>query len=247
MVENSSKLVSIHSDECHTGCPNIDVCYFVKRKESKVVNLTDLRLKAISAGYIVHEAISSIIQPTDARLNLVRINKNYNLTVSRNLFDYNITLTRELSYLPINQVQVSCYDHRDLFRFIDYQKLFLIKDEVTFNTYKEIQNDIRLTKVHFTIDQQWLTSSTLKEIVEIHNSSPLHKITLDSCLSNWVVHGKCMYMENYIDLSTDGTFRKCPFKVEGMPINDKTIKEMIQYTEPVTCKYQKIFNEGIFK
>lgn len=241
MEENSSKIVSIHSDVCSSGCPNSSVCYLQNRRLTNFVSSTDITMSAITNGYTVHEAVCDVY--ANSRLQLVRKYPNYNITVSSKLFDSSIGV--ELSFLPIDQVQVSCYDYRDLFRFKEHLKLFLIKDHDTFEMYKQIQNDLRLSKVHFTIDQQWLTKERLKELVDIHNTSPLHQITLDSCLSNWVVHGRCMYMKTYIDLSNDGTFRKCPFKVEGIPINNRTIEEMIQYTEPVTCKYHELFNEGV--
>lgn len=244
-MENSFKIVSIHADDCYDGCPNRSACYLQKRKHKENINPHTYRMTAILSGYSVYEAICSLY-PGDTRLDLVRRHPNYNLTISCKIFDRTTSnVGIELSFLPIKQLQISCYDYIDLVRFREYQKLFLIKDEDTFLMYKQLQKDTRIEKVHFTIDLQWLSIDKLKEIVEVHNSSPLHGITLDSCLSNWIVNGKCMYTTTYVDLNRDKTFRKCPFKLEGIPINDLTIEEMISFSEPCTCKYQKFFNEGV--
>ena len=67
-------------------------------------------------------------------------------------------------------------------------------------------------------------------------------ITLDSCLENYVVHGKCVYNENYVDLNFDGTFRKCPFTKNGIEVKKTdTIQSMIKHKEKPECIYSKLF------
>ena len=241
MAENSSRIVSIHSAPCeNTTCPHEPVCYHKAR--NKCADFKDLhiyRLLAIAHEYKVYEALCrSYID--ESYLDLVRSNPNYNITVASNQINLDL-----LSSLPTNQIQITCHTLKDLFLYQEYQKLFLIKDEDSYSMFKLIESDTRFQKVHFCIDANFLDKTRMFKIIRIHSSCKQHSITLDSCLTNWIVNGRCTYKDNYIDINYDRTFRRCPFDPIGLDIEEKTIKEMFDIQIHHKCKYIELFSKGV--
>lgn len=240
MEQSCSKIVSLHMDPCTLNCPNSAVCYH-KRKVLQPKDwgtfpeTTDFRSTLLNAGYIIHD---SVFQLEDSHLLLLKQYETYNITIPFSL------LTEELRQYQ-KQIQISVYSKEQAREVLDYQKLFLIKDNETFDYFKEegLWN-IPYSFMHFNINQDWLTKKYLGDIAYYILLSNAKGTTLDSCAYSWLVNGQCPYAHgNYIDITFDGTLRTCPFNRAGIPISsvfDGTYESLFRTKhQPEQCKYSE--------
>jgi hypothetical protein len=233
------KVVSLHMDPCSHDCPNASVCYH-KRKEissgnTQDVLTSDFRGAMLDLGYTIHEALCSSV-PIET-ITLLALYKNYNITLSYELFKY--YLTKEWPYK--DQVQVSVYTKEQALTIPGYRKLFLIKDHESFKYAKTHLNSIPF--MHYNIDQSWITKEKVVQLLKSFNGST-H--TFDSCMLGWIDGGQCPYSTgSYIDITFDGTIRTCPFSRKGIPIKevyDGTYESLFKTRSQTECAYSKIFN-----
>lgn len=226
----SNKIVSLHLEECKYGCPNQEKCYL--RKRVNVANPqpfpTNFREAMLTQGFVLHEALCDT--PNAFYLDLLKRFKNYNITVSINDL-YPWTIKNILKYKE--QVQVSIYTLEDA-KCYSGQKLFLIYDMASYQTAKFIFKSTELKNLHFNVDKD-CTSSAI-----VFLSDPCRNITMDSCLSSWIINGECPYTTNYIDISYDWTLRKCPFAKDGISIPKDLITNHnyidLFNLEPTSCE-----------
>ena len=102
--------------------------------------------------------------------------------------------------------------------------MFLIKDDMTYDIAVRVFAEAlrpNINKIHFPIEHEWarLNQGKIIKLVGDWNISDNKTLSLDSCLENYLLHNKCVYKDNYIDLRFDGSVRRCPFSDECHPIN----------------------------
>jgi hypothetical protein len=196
----------------------------------------------VGSGHTVHESICSAGVHTYHLFELVK-NKNYNITLSGNYITDD-WLFNELKKVK-DQVQISIYSSPQMLRFKEWQKLFLIKDEHTYNWFKGWLGE-DTGQLHFLLDQNWLTTDTLKEIIPLFNSKASVGQSIDSCLTSWLVNGRCPYSDGkYIDINFDGTVRTCPYADKGvLPKRGGSLNTLFGLKMlPRTCIYTELFGE----
>lgn len=237
-------VISIHPSKCSGGCPNENVCYLKKRVTT---NTNSIKLKSyLGLTLYTHDIYLSVCsqKQVNEALTLVRCFKRVNLTIPFTLLDN----FKHLLQSPIrNRLQISVYSE-DNIKVIgnEVQKLYLIKDQETLEFTKTVFKDEYISNIHFPIDQNFITKDETLKLLKLWRDCKDPTITLDSCLENYAVHGKCLYQENYVDISLDGVYRKCVFDLVGKKIQDvngidQSIKKLIKKSEPVYCKYHTIF------
>lgn len=247
-MEQSStdKIVSLHMHPCSYDCPNSDVCYHRQKeissgKTEEVLPL-NFREEMLERGYILHESICStnILYPC----SLLAKYKTYNITLSYSIFEKNPQLrTRS------KQLQITVYTKEQARQVLNYQKLFLVKNDETLQyVIKEGLWNAPYSYMHFCIDQDWITKEKLRDLFYYRMLSNTIETTIDSCATSWLVNGCCPYNHgSYIDISYDGTLRTCPFNRVGVPISEVYNGD---YNSLFTlqcaserCKYSELFTE----
>jgi len=163
---------------------------------------------------------------------------NYSITIGLNDFS-------DSDDLPEINWQITVYSEYQIKGHTRYQKLFLIKDTRTLGIYKKVcAGDLgSVGKIHFNIDTSFLTKEILKEIVQAKLSAKV-EVTLDSCLTGFIVNGECPYKKGYVDINYDSTVRKCPFEPNGIQFETRnlTVASLYHLDIPDTiCKYYLLF------
>ena len=244
-LNSTAKIVSLHMERCYTGCPNETVCYH-KRKDissdkTEEILPPNFRQEMLKAGYKLYESVCSvhIIDWT-----LLVLYKNYNLTLPYPLFEFWRSDLVDFK----KQLQISVYTKEQARKILDYQKLFLIKDDASLKYAIEEQLwNIPYSYMHFNIDQNYITKKTLQEILYHRMLSNTVGTTIDSCAENWIINDECPYEhKQYIDITFDGTLRTCPFSKTGVPLKsvyDGTYDSLFKFCKPEQCKYAEIFGE----
>lgn len=234
-----SKIVSLHLEKCKRGCPHSDICYLRKRVVGTGYPLPlNFREDMLEQGYTIHEAMCTPLTSSDKDL-LARY-RNYNVTISYPVY---IESNVEQSYSLGSQLQVSVYTEAQAVSVNKtVTKLFLIKDLATFRLACSLRNNNNIANLHFNIDMRISSNIQLLMLQNLQKN-----ITLDSCMSSWIINGECPYTTNYIDISYDWTIRKCPFSTNGTPIPKNIInKKRNNYDDlfkiihkPAVCCYEK--------
>lgn len=235
----SNKIVSLHLKPCKYGCPNKEVCYLRKRNPAQGNPLPiTFKEDMLLQGFTIHDALCDT--PTSYNFFLLQRFKNYNITVS--IEDLYSDTVKELQKFK-NQVQVSVYDIKDV-KAYSGQKLFLIHDQQTLVRAKFLFKQDWVRNIHFNVDPTGFNSS----LVFLQDGD--RNITMDTCLSSWVVNGECPYTTNYIDISYDWTIRKCPFAKDSIPIpknmitNSNYIDLFTLEPTPNECSYAEKFKRN---
>ena len=237
----SNKVISLHFHKCREGhCPNSKVCYHINKTKLDFTKYgitgTDLVRRALlNQGYKVHESVCTT-GTLEYYISLLNLYKNYNITISKKDFQ---TSNLEEFY---NQIQVTIYDIEDAIAFKNYQKLFLIKDDLSLDIGIALLKTLDLGRIHIIIEQSYLESNARILTYLIHaNEKKFNKqASLDTCLTSWVVNGCCPYVTNYIDITYDATVRKCPYQKDGYLIQG--VEDSFQNTPVRTdCIYYKLF------
>lgn len=236
----NNPVISIHPAKCFRhDCPNEDVCYMKKRRSTTWENpYKYLGWKTRRCD--IYVSVCECGSHCDMAEEYFRENKKVNITLPVMMIDRFKHLLKDERR---NRLQISVHSLEDI-KIVgnDIQKLYLIKDKETLSFALDVLRNGHISNIHFPIDMNFITKEHLlllvKEWVKCKDAS----ITIDSCVENYVVHGKCLYETNYIDLSCTGEYRKCPFAVQGLLIPRKTsIMRLIRQRVPTNCKYRIIF------
>ena len=79
-----------------------------------------------------------------------------------------------------------------------------------------------------------------------HDGRTNMNVSLDSCLLNWIINSECVFTRNYIDVSYDGSLRKCPYNKDGitLAIEDRDhYNQMNDQCDSTSCYYCKRFKK----
>ncbi len=249
MEQNSTrKIVSLHMEPCSYDCPNSNVCYhrrkIISSGKTEEILPSNFRVEMLEKGYVLHESLCNedILGPC---VLLTRY-PNYNLTLPYPTLEKNPQLrTRS------KQLQVSVYTKEQAMSILNYQKLFLIKDDETYDyTIKKQLWNSPYSYMHFCVDQDWIDKEKLQNLTYYSMLSNTIGTTIDSCATSWIINGRCPYDHgSYVDINFDGTVRSCPFNKNGVPISEVyngdydslfTLK-----CAPEKCKYSEMFVEKL--
>lgn len=240
------KNISIHGSACEFSCEHHTVCYHRKKNEVPKGSFDINSIMKPTLNNDEYKIFVSVCSHVDyvGGIYLLNHTDNVTLTLPTSLYD-----DKQFRCLSCN-----CIDYKDRIQVTvtsdddiktignDIQKLFLIKDDETFMYAMELIKSERVSNIHFPIAQEYANISKIISIATLWKECSDETITIDSCLENFIVHGKCVYQDDYIDINYDGTYRKCPFKKDGTIIKDSdTIESMINTNDTVDCIYSIIF------
>ena len=255
-----NKIISVHNYSCKTKCQHADVCYFVNSKHKEVDEIEDGQVDKIETVVdkitgekdIYYSGCDFLPSYVTYGMTIYGHEKEKHMTFSSNHYNHmvNIASSKEDLEKFKKNIQITVYSLDDLkdAKYYSIQKLYLIKDEESFNIATRILMDGgRYNKVHFPIYQKWAEENEdkLLILVGLWNLCNNHSLSLDSCLENYISNGTCGYAEDYIDLRYDGTVRRCPFSDECHEINDKNPDEMFNIPFEPKCIYSKLFGKKI--
>lgn len=240
----SSKVVSLHYERCSGYCPNASSCYHLK-KNIGVYSLVKGIEFYLDKGYKVHESICGL--PITDSGKLLERYPNYNITISSDI------ASKVCIQNFVHQIQITVYDLNKMFKYKDYQKLYLINSDDSYNYAKIIldaQYDIG--RIHFLFDQDYITPSKIFKFIQFFEKNRFDGASVDSCLTSWLVNGQCPNMNgNYLDETFDGTFRKCPYAKNGKRLSTyevSSVEEMFhEEILPERCKYAEMFKGELYE
>lgn len=248
----ANKVVSLHLQSCSTECGNSSVCYFRKREKRYDINFliktrSSLLYPLLKKGIRVHESIMYL--EMDSAIFLMSLFSNYNTTLSSSL----INKTLIIPSLVKDQFQISVYTLKDIEKFRSFQKLFLMKDFQSLDlSLRILSGEINnIGKIHLLIDNCFIDARKSLLLIKMLEKNKDPRITLDRCLSGWLVNGHCPYKKDYIDINFDGTVRKCPYAKKGLVPKDlklSTIERLLieeidhyKLDPEFICPYRGIF------
>jgi hypothetical protein len=221
------------------------VCYHTRKDITHDYSYTPLNLSTISnSGYKVHNSVCIPLLQTE--VDRLKRYKNYNITINCNTFIRN-TFNRIVDDPEFyNQVQLSVINNYELFRWKEYQKLFLIKNNADVLQAKEFMRLHNIGRLHYIIEHSFLNNVILKDLIETFTKTAGPEHSLDTCLSSFIVNGHCPYEKDYIDITYDNTLRSCPYIAKGRYIRqnatlDDLFDQAQQDNKQITCKYKQIF------
>ena len=265
------RLLSTHMDKCSiNNCPHREICYHIKRKDTGTrCDSPDMNKKITNISKQADHIYESICNEKNI-INYIKAQISNVKDLKFDKKKYNITKTMSYNtyqqYLPLFKKLINIMNIKQIDKFIEYhkcqitvynitqiqslhynvQKLLLIKDQKTYEYALHIlsKNFIQYNNIHFPIYQEWARKNPVKlmTLIDKWNNRINKTISLDSCLENMLINHKCVYMENYIDINYDGTYRKCPFEIEGKPITDD-IDSMYNDIYKPKCIYYELFGE----
>ncbi len=243
----SKKIISFHTSQCNLKCPNHKSCYHIKRDKEPDANIDTLIVKAIGDGHEVHIAVCNVDEAKEFKE--LSQESNVSLTMSYDVYK-DSRFHKGVSAADLlgkkENIQVTCYFMEQIIKLPDdVQKLYLIKSEATYIVAKWMIQAGAVKNIHLPIDQQWVKEhrDLFAEIIEAWTSCEEDSITIDSCAENYLLHGKCMYVTDYIDINNDGSVRRCPFEPKGTPGNSMTIDDMFKIKYTPSCIYHEILGE----
>lgn len=235
----STKIVSLHMEDCKHACPHRSVCYHLKKDivGNGSVLPNNFRQEILDRGYTIHESVCHEITPFHR--DLLTLYPNYHVTLPYDLF------TNDLATRYEAQIQVTVHNSRSAAdgSLKGIQKLFLIKDEKTWTESLPLWMH-PFECIHFVVDQDWLTKERLGSLVLKRMSATGNNITVDSCLESHLINGSCPYINGrYIDITFDGTVRTCPFNPRGIKIEKgMDYKDLFDLRQEPYCKYKELFS-----
>lgn len=254
-----NKIISVHNHSCKQQCQHADVCYFVNGKHREIDEIENSQIENIEKAIekisgekeVFYSSCDFMSSFLTYGTNIYNNEKERHMTFSSNNYDNMLSMcsTKEDESVFKNNIQITVYNLEDLksAKYYDIQKLFLIKDDATFETAISVFKDSsRYNKIHFPIYQKWAedNENKLLMLVGIWNMCDNQTLSLDSCLENYVANGTCGYAVEYIDLRYDGTVRRCPFSDECHDINVKNPDEMFNIEFEPKCIYKKLFGKN---
>lgn len=247
-----NKIISIHAYACNNRkCPERHVCYLCKRPNEgnsilpsvyrDILNIIDTENET-SEVHIATDVLTSDIKHL--------IKEKAVITIPFSLYRKHYDFFKDKK----EYIQVTVYKLDDIFLnefdLLDVQKLFLIKDNNSLQIASEVvfYSNIELGKIHFPIDieyakenMQYITGFLLEYIKNfgVDNDSI---ISIDNCAIGCLINKQCPYIDNYVDINYDGTYRKCPFAINGFSIGNKSINDMISTIYEPKCWWSYIFS-----
>ena len=251
----SKKIISVHNHKCTTGCPHKDVCYFVNGKHFDELppknNVIEEAIDNMSEDFEVHYSgcdpmpsmatyASNCSGNEDERHMTMSVNEYKKFKADKS----NIFKNKDFD----KNVQMTVYTLKDLQKeeYKDIQKMFLIKNEETFQIACEVFMDYEnFNNIHFPIEHTWAEENVSKLTTLVAEWNKIrdkeNNISLDSCLENYLLNGTCVYADNYIDLRYDGSVRRCPFSDEFHKIDSENPDKMFEIKFTPNCIYKKLF------
>jgi len=248
----SHKVVSLHLQRCSGYCPNASVCYHRNKLDGCNSHILEnnMREKLIRYGFKVHE---SLCEGTITYFrDLLDVYPNYNITLSCGMKSSEYYIKKEYK----ENIQITVYEKEDIEKLKIYQKLYLIKDKVTLDFAFERMKE-NTGRLHFLLDQtfvrdnKWVLPLVIKNFQDREDWSQ----SVDTCLTSWLVNGHCPYTKDYLDITEDGTGRKCPYARAGQPliaVDSQTIEAYMNTEinhskiDPLfKCVYQELFKGEI--
>lgn len=235
--------ISMHDKICNTiNCPHYEDCYFIAREkhnETLPHSITEEILNKCNSGEAIVYASLCDKECAVSLLTMAMMVNNFNVTLNYNVFKAHEKLCANI----MNRLQITIYHQSQILELKEAQKLFFVKD---LETLKQATLIIKsnMHNIHFTIKRDYFDMPQLLAFGYMINQA--HKsVTMDSCLEYAIVNQRCIYANNYIDISGDGTFRRCPFQVKGEPIGNKTLDEMIKGIVNQSCQFTREFVEDL--
>jgi hypothetical protein len=251
MEQNSSnKVVSLHMQKCEGNCPHSSCCYHLKKninqeQENKKSNLFTCSMIVGSRkyGYTIYDSRCKPLEDHDFKL--LTKNPNYNITISYNDI-CNEKIGTLLKYK--DQLQITVYTSEQILILHEFQKLFLVKDRGSWHHCFNIIDDKtdNIGRLHFPINiSDKYVRLSLPVLIKHFNENARPGLSLDSCLTSWIINGKCPYNnDNYVDITYDLTTRKCPFNKNGTNLENQKIDTLFTTAAPAEqCIYEEIFND----
>ena len=246
LTSSVSKIVSLHMQECSGNCPNASVCYMMNRPRlgPSPVDGHGISFRTnLAKTYKVYDALCSPSTNWYQIRGILKLTKNYNITISSLLY---ADLYTQLDSVA-DQVQISVYEDTISLVSPKYQKLFLIKDRQSLNFAYQCMS-MTTGKLHFILEQEFVRNGMGKSgigdfIYRFQNRVDKWQ-SADTCLTSWLVNGHCPYdFNNYIDISSDSSIRKCPYEPHGVvaAVNSSTIESLFQLEFEPKCVYRQIF------
>jgi hypothetical protein len=229
----------LHLEPCIHGCPNEDVCYLKKRVFSGGYPLPPtFKDDVLEQGFQVYDALCRPLNQSD--INRLETYDRYHITISS--WDYeNGLYPKPAQY---SQIQKSIYRLCEKNMCNGPLQLFLIKDNKTFSEAINCKKCDSFNNIHFSIDRNW---NGYLDCFMLQDSNK--NISVDSCLTSWMVNNECPYKTSYIDISHDWTVRNCPFTKEGISIPEGLIIDKnyidlfsLQF-KAEDCAYEKYFKK----
>jgi hypothetical protein len=251
IYSNKEKIISLHTyQDCHTNCPNQSVCYHRKRRNVNVyTSIYEEYIKEwLENKYQVYDAL---VDKNIGRLELYYLfnrdnYNNYHITVSSNERRLSLsTCDKAKAWELYPNLNLTVYTIDEMRKYARYNKMFLVHSFQTLNLMANSAGSAGLGNIHYNVDQEFITPQNIKTIMSIMNDESTEGKTLDTCLSSWVVNGKCPYEDNYIDIDSVGAIRKCPFSVyeQGGYTSLTNIDKAFELKYDGPCKYREIFNK----
>ncbi len=232
------KTISLHLQKCRRKCTNKDVCYHRDREGKTKCGILKKVLEYKGKANIHYSVCKNVTQHVRylANHNYVGITIPYSLIYSSHWSLYNLPST----------TQVSVHTFQEMFTddLVDVQKLYLIKDNTTYDIAIAILGENSKGKnIHFPIYQKWIKENKEKlyMLIEKWLKTRDTTLSLDSCLTGFLHSKECPYKNNYIDITFDGKFCKCPFSNNRKSIGDRLIEDLFSDNFEVSCIYKTIF------
>ena len=254
----NKKIISVHNHPCITKCQHADVCYFFNGKHEiendNFLNMIpiDDAIDKITGEKEIHysgcEFMASFLTYSGSILGN-ELEKS--MTISYNHYKNMKELMNKDDFVQFKlNIQLTVYTLKQLQdpELKDVQKLFLVKDELSYGiAVKVFNNPDKYCNIHFPITQEWARDNPdqLPYLISIWNTSLNDTLSLDSCLENFLLNKKCIYSEDYIDLRYDDTVRRCPFSDECHKINHENPDEMFNIIFKPDCLWSELFREDI--
>lgn len=243
----SSRILSLHLDPCVTNCSHRKICYHRNKNIIQENNICNKYDEFLSLGYKTYEFICGDL--TKGNLYILKKYKHYHLTVSsRNVLVE--TLDKKLSDKQRKRINISIYNLKEAIEFKDYNKLFLIKDLRTLMFFYILGNNADIGRIHYLVEQNYILNepNILRDIIKFFNTYGKinSKATMDSCLTSILFNNKCPYtVENCIDITYDGTIRRCPFSRDGIKIPDNIeLNQLWELDLPeCNCVFKKLLGD----
>lgn len=246
---SSNKIVSLHMERCSRQCENRSCCYHVNKD---IIFDNDLEISSgqwlwfLRKGYLVYESLCNGIPAWS--WHLLKFYKNYNITISADQYEPYLHRVKD-------QVQITIYNEEDAKQFKEYQKLFLIKDDTSWDFFLKYCNTDVSEKLHYIFDHSYISKDQLRIAAENKMYWKISStMTIDSCFTSFLLNGRCPYSYgNYIDITYDGTVRRCPYSKTGEKIDRKMfshdysawedeMKKLFRIEKNVKCKlYLELF------
>lgn len=251
-----NKIISLHPFKCETKCPNSKVCYHLNRwceKRWDHKKIQSLCKEAYRSDNDVHIAVCNFNEARFVVYNMLEYS-NINMTISINVYNKLVKTYDPISKKTYGELLNECKDRLQVTVYYiqeiidlknDFQKLYLIKSEATFIVAKWLMKKEAVKNIHFPIAQDWASKNKdkLEKLIVVWTRIKDKSITIDSCLENYLMNGRCGYIDNYIDINYDITVRRCPFEVKGTSCKDMSIDDMFKVEHKPSCIYHKLLGD----